>query len=461
MSTEKPRFSLDRKLANECLEELEKEYLRIGSARCKYLEDRSQLSAFLLLGIRSVSLLRAMTHLLQLDTLDSYDSVRRAFVESWQLQFELRLRGSETRAQDWFREKNDAWKPNIAKLEEFIKKDGHSPAGLGREWGLLSEKSHPTYAAASDSCAIVTARRGISSVSGHLREEQQALESDYCGLLVRQIWLTLDGDSEFMSIPMERGFLKTCEELHRTYVHFLEEHGTENKTGEHREKAKNYFQNSKEAITAYLQPLWEDVKKNGRSVKFWLEVLGLLGLGAYVTVAALQWRGQITALRVDQRAWINISVGQAPLIEGKQIEMPIRVTNSGKTPAFNVQGVIVVNLLGVGEEPDFDYKSGHPFYAIDVGAAIPNSPANFSFPVLPKYRTPQEPLAPVLDNSAITQGIGTGKLYIAVHSKVTYDDVFGTHHWTTFCSYSANSVGLPEKPVANTCGQYNNVDRNN
>ena len=46
-----------------CLDELEQEYLKAGSDHCKGLEDHSQLSAFLMVGIRSICLLRGMLRL--------------------------------------------------------------------------------------------------------------------------------------------------------------------------------------------------------------------------------------------------------------------------------------------------------------------------------------------------------------------------------------------------------------
>jgi hypothetical protein len=84
-----------------CLDELGQEYLKVGIDHCNRLEDHSQLSAFLMVGIRSVCLLRGMLRLSETQFLDSYDSVRRSFIESWQLQFEFKLRDSTAKAQKW------------------------------------------------------------------------------------------------------------------------------------------------------------------------------------------------------------------------------------------------------------------------------------------------------------------------------------------------------------------------
>jgi len=166
------------------------------------------------------------------------------------------------------------------------------------------------------------------------------------------------------------------------------------------------------------------------------------------------------AARLDERPWMNLSVGQGRLIDGQPLLMPIQLINSGKTPAKNVTGVIVVNLLHKGQEPTFAYETGHPRYAIDGGTAAPNFPANFLWAVLPEHLPPSEELKPVLVARTIQQGIASGDLYIVVHAKVTYSDIFGIEHWMTFCSYAQNSP-LTTGPDASKCAQYNDADKNN
>lgn len=51
MTTPKPTDLLQA--TGRCLDKLEQEYLKVGIDHCKGLEDHSQLSAFLMLGIRS------------------------------------------------------------------------------------------------------------------------------------------------------------------------------------------------------------------------------------------------------------------------------------------------------------------------------------------------------------------------------------------------------------------------
>ena len=156
-----PKANPDEVLA--CASELEREFLRIGAEKCNRLEDHSQLSAFLRLGLRATSLLRGMAPLLTQETLDSFQAVHRAFMEAWMLQFEFRLIDSTDRVARWFGRKNDSWVPNPKKVSNEIEGLGLSQSPFGREWEELSELTHPTLDATTNSCAVATLRWGLTS----------------------------------------------------------------------------------------------------------------------------------------------------------------------------------------------------------------------------------------------------------------------------------------------------------
>ena len=114
-------LSLRAEQAMACIDELEREFLRVGANECNCLQDTSQLSAFLRLAVRADSLLRGMLLLLSDGTLDSYDAVRRAYYETWCLQFEFRLKSSSGKVARWFQGQADAWKPDPQRLEVISK----------------------------------------------------------------------------------------------------------------------------------------------------------------------------------------------------------------------------------------------------------------------------------------------------------------------------------------------------
>ncbi len=200
-----------------CLDELEHEYLRLGIEHCKGLEDHSQLSAFLLVGIRSICLLRGMLRLADAQFLDSYDSVRRSFIESWQLQFEFKLRDSTAKAQKWL-EGQPVWQADRKKLEAVIEKLQGGEAGFTREWSGLSEMAHPTLDATRNSVAIASTVFDMNPNPDHLEEEFRKLANDYVGMVNRVIWLTLHKCDDFIDTPLDERRFARCLELHKKFL---------------------------------------------------------------------------------------------------------------------------------------------------------------------------------------------------------------------------------------------------
>lgn len=211
-------FTVKQNRAVECLDELEREFLRVGADRCRCLEEPSQLTAFLRLGVRVVSLLRGMLPLLSPDTLDSFDTVRRAFLETWQLQFEFRLVSSEEKVRRWFEGRSESWSPDPKKIADFVEGLGRNPPKYGKEYGDLSKLAHPTAEATANSCAIATARVGISSVPQTVENAVDELTRDFAGLLIREIWLVDAEDPRLIEIHVPNARIPSCEALYREYL---------------------------------------------------------------------------------------------------------------------------------------------------------------------------------------------------------------------------------------------------
>src|SRR4051812_4783729 len=129
-----------------CLNELGAEYLRVGADSCENMQDGSQLSAFLLLGIRSISLCHGLRLLWKQSWLDSFDVTRRAFLEACYLLYEFRLKDSEKKTKLWLQGAKDSWSPRFKKWEELVLVEG--PPAFGPEYGEFSELAHPTIQAA-------------------------------------------------------------------------------------------------------------------------------------------------------------------------------------------------------------------------------------------------------------------------------------------------------------------------
>jgi hypothetical protein len=142
------------------------------------------------------------------------------------------------------------------------------------------------------------------------------------------------------------------------------------------------------------------------------------------------------------------------MLPNQPIAAPVELGNSGKTPASHVTGDVVAELLAPEEEPTFVYTKGHPRSHIAEITILPNQQMHFSAEVLKRGKgTPR----PVLYTSDIQKLVEAGKLLIVIHGSLTYDDVFGVHHWMHFCSFggSGNVFGGPKG-----CNEWNQVDNN-
>jgi hypothetical protein len=202
----------------KCLSELENEYLRIGTEHCDFLEQRTQLSAFLQLGIRAVSLLRGMLRILEPDFLDSYDPIRRAFIETWQLEYQFRLRDGTSNAQKWLQGDGGSWRPDFQMLEESNGRLNLEQGQFAREFNLLSEVAHPTLTAAQNSCAIASTLRGLNPNTGALEQTHLDLSVDYLNLVNRQIWVTLITADHLADLPIAHENLSACTAFHEAHT---------------------------------------------------------------------------------------------------------------------------------------------------------------------------------------------------------------------------------------------------
>ena len=186
--------------------------------------------------------------------------------------------------------------------------------------------------------------------------------------------------------------------------------------------------------------------------KILLEVAALLTLLVYTTFAGLQWEAMHDALLVDQRAWLSVVIPLNFSLEDKFIPVSIQIANTGKTPAKEIEGDIVATVLKKGEEPSFDFSTDHPRNRIHAGVIFPNGPINITVPIVRYGAQAPEAIQPT---PALRQEIANGESFIIFYGKITYSDVFGTSHWTSFCTGSGSAMGDLKK-----CVSYNDVDNN-
>jgi len=214
------------------LNELETEYLRLGSTLCSHLNEETPLSAFLLLGLQCTSLLKSVLLLLQPSAeLSGCAAVERAFLEACQLQTEFRFLDAQTQTkiENWFKSKGEGWKSDKGKLNAFM--EAQKGTGFGREYGVFSEAAHPTVAACRHSVAIVTGVLGLHERPQQVADHMEMRFQNYENMLHRELWNAFSKHADLMEIPIERANLPLCRKFIDDLIKLREQPGKPTKAG--------------------------------------------------------------------------------------------------------------------------------------------------------------------------------------------------------------------------------------
>jgi hypothetical protein len=171
----------------------------------------------------------------------------------------------------------------------------------------------------------------------------------------------------------------------------------------------------------------------------------------------------VASSNLDQRPWLQIQ----PLVVntswqiGSPIAANVNVINTGKTPAINVIGDIVVDPIPTGGTLKFIYLSDRMHLHMKTNAFLPGFPVGFNAgaKVMGTSGSPIDSLVTTENRVKIIDGT----IFIVVYGKITYDDVFGAHHWITFCGHSQYTVISVDstRDISESCADYNDVDRKN
>jgi hypothetical protein len=178
----------------------------------------------------------------------------------------------------------------------------------------------------------------------------------------------------------------------------------------------------------------------------------VIAAAIYAGITFLQWRDANSNFKRDEQAWMafKFSEGSLTLTIGQLFLVPTELVNTGKTPAKNVHGNIVVGVFKKGEHLNFDYSPGHANYKIAAGTIFPGGKIMESFEAI---QHGQERAEAIVFNAPLRDDIFNGQSFIVVHGRIVYNDIFGAEHWTTYCRY----VLHPEL-ISEDCTRYNDTD---
>jgi hypothetical protein len=149
------------------------------------------------------------------------------------------------------------------------------------------------------------------------------------------------------------------------------------------------------------------------------------------------------ALRISERAYLSMVVTPAsPPTAGEKIKVRVVISNSGRTPAFDVH----VLTRGVYAPPPITGEEARRM----AFAAVPQGEA--SVMVLPPGQSkdsPSESPSPLVQAGVDQLAAGTAKIYVWVSA--SYNDVFKQPHDEEVCVvYSPTYKNLADCQVGNT-----------
>jgi hypothetical protein len=190
-----------------------------------------------------------------------------------------------------------------------------------------------------------------------------------------------------------------------------------------------------------------------------VQILIFVAASFYGGVSYFQWQSQQRATKIDERAWMGFSLPSGLQIQKDAITkqaqallIPIQIINTGKTVAKNVSGDVVITVIDKGEKLTFN-MSDYSHYGLQGGAIFPNGQMGLTQPAIKRG---QDGIAKtIIPTDDLLQRIDTAKSFAVVFGHVTYCDVFGVPHKTTFCRY----VTVPGLIDAD-CMNYNDADDN-
>lgn len=185
-----------------------------------------------------------------------------------------------------------------------------------------------------------------------------------------------------------------------------------------------------------------------------LSVLTFFMLVSYIVtnmVGCAQLREMKKAARLDQRAWLAVTVTSDEPTPGKKLTVAAHVTNSGKTFARHVSICFFTTIRPEMPNqalalPDFASCESSNWVASSPVVA-PNSQWNSQLPVAPEGQSG-------LSDDLVGR-LADGRSVAWAYGLVKYKDIFDVAHWTQFCYLRIVQDGTV---LWTACGVRNEID---
>lgn len=188
-----------------------------------------------------------------------------------------------------------------------------------------------------------------------------------------------------------------------------------------------------------------------KTMTFWTKVMARATIAVavatiiYTITSFFQWNilsKQFELARVDQRAWVGVKdIIPQSLQAGQPFTIGIKITNTGKTPAFNLTAQWTISHGPKLLDVDKFVKSINYSSQISKGLIYPNSEG--AIPAITSYNLTDEQIRAIKAGEKIVYTLGT----------IKYEDIFGDLHTTNYCAFYE-----PGLNAFSFCNQHNNAN---
>jgi hypothetical protein len=162
------------------------------------------------------------------------------------------------------------------------------------------------------------------------------------------------------------------------------------------------------------------------------------GIENTVGQANKSFNASLETARTDQRAWVGVvKLNSFNFKTGPNYFIPFDIVNSGKTPALNVRTKATLKTLEKGTQFIPTYQPPTTVPSLSV--------------VQPQMHMELTTL-PIDISASQFANIKNGRGILYAYGDITYDDIFGKSHETTFCVMYWNGLTAPI-----TCDTYNSA----
>jgi hypothetical protein len=225
----------------------------------------------------------------------------------------------------------------------------------------------------------------------------------------------------------------------------------------HHSTEKQTCINQKGPVNVVIIPSPEQVtaetkKERREDKKFRIERISALILLAYAVTTFLLWWDTRHNFMADERPWMGAIEAGNLTITGSEISFPVNIGVTGKTPARDVRAVFRLDKVDEGKPlglNPFHVPQNKATNFLVHGMMFPGQAAPLTV-----YRIDEDGHHIPFNQTELTQ-LQTGKAFVIIYGDIVYQDIFGSKHWTQFCTWK---IMKPGDYHAAECSEHNNAD---